>query len=58
MSVALISPPETGQLVNVRSRRWIVSEVQPSTLPASALGTPAAVAAQHLVALLSVEDVD
>lgn len=27
MAVALISPPETGQLVRVRSRRWVVNEV-------------------------------
>lgn len=31
------SPPEQGQLVSVRSRHWIVTEVAKSTLPAPAL---------------------
>jgi ERCC4-related helicase len=48
-------PPEQGQLVSVRSRQWIVTEVAPSTLPAerlqSGLETP-----QHLLTLSSVED--
>src|ERR1700677_1654077 len=32
MSVALSDPPEPGQLVNVRSRRWVVNEVNKSAL--------------------------
>ena len=51
MSVALSEP---GQLVQVRSRRWVVNEVKPSGLPAPnrlPVARP-----QHLVSLLSVED--
>ena len=33
MTLALASPPEQGQLVSVRSRNWIVTEVAASTLP-------------------------
>ena len=49
------SPPEQGQLVNVRSRQWIVTEVARSTLPTSPL-RPSDNAAQDLVSLSSVED--
>jgi SNF2 family DNA or RNA helicase len=49
------SPPEQGQLVNVRQRHYIVTEVAKSTLPASPL-RPSEDAAQHLVSLSSVED--
>lgn len=49
------SLPEQGQLVNVRQRQWVVSEVAKSTLHESPLhsldGQP-----QHLVTLSSVED--
>ena len=37
MTVALSSPLEIGQLVEVRSRRWVVNEVVASTLPAPPL---------------------
>src|SRR4051812_8620031 len=50
-----MSLPEQGQLVNVRSRRWVVNEVSASTLPNSAL-VPFASEPQILVSLLSVED--
>jgi hypothetical protein len=33
MSSVAPSPPEQGQLVSVRSRQWVVSEVAKSTLP-------------------------
>ena len=33
MTLALASVPEQGQLVNVRSRRWVVNDVRASTLP-------------------------
>ena len=54
MSSALISAPEQGQLVSVRSRNWIVNEVVPSTLPTSGLQVIAD--PQTLVSLASVED--
>jgi hypothetical protein len=47
--------PEQGQLVQVRSRPWVVNEVKPSTLPAPALELPL-VQRQHLLTLSSVED--
>jgi superfamily II DNA or RNA helicase len=50
-----LSAPEEGQLAVVRGRRWVVSEVVRSELPADATGDipphP-----QHLVSLVSVED--
>jgi hypothetical protein len=46
---------EQGQLVNVRSRRRIVSGVARGTLPVPALN-PFGGQAQHLVSLASVED--
>jgi len=45
---ALSAPPEQGQLVNVRSRRYIVNEVARGTLPGAV--------PQHLVTLSSIED--
>src|SRR5262245_63266219 len=55
MATAVAGPPEQGQLVNVRQRQWVVSEVARSTLPEGPLqpldGHP-----QHLVTLSSVED--
>ena len=54
MSVAMMSSPEQGQLISVRSRNWIVNEVVPSTLPTS--GLQGIVAPQTLVSLASVED--
>ena len=55
MASAATSPPESGQLVNVRSRRWVVNEVQASQLSPRPL-EPTASKPQHLVSLLSVED--
>ena len=55
MTTAVTDPPEQGQLVNVRQRQWVVSEVIKSTLSDGPLqpldGQP-----QHLVTLSSVED--
>jgi SNF2 family DNA or RNA helicase len=47
--------PEQAQLVQVRSRPWVVNEVNPSTLPSSALDLPLA-KPQNLLPLSSVED--
>src|SRR5262245_7849100 len=55
MAGAVSSLPEQGQLVSVRSRRWVVGEVNKSTLPPSPL-EPVPAQPQHLVSLLSVED--
>src|SRR4051812_42510763 len=55
MSSAVSSPPEQAQLVNVRQRQYVVTEVVKSTLPASPLH-PSDNGAQHLVSLSSVED--
>jgi ERCC4-related helicase len=55
MAVTVASPPEQGQLVSVRSRQWIVTDVRPSTLPAPAL-KPTFSGPQHLLTLASVED--
>jgi SNF2 family DNA or RNA helicase len=55
MSSVAPSPPEQGQLVSIRFRQWIVTEVAKSTLPASPL-RPSDNSAQHLVSLSSVED--
>ena len=37
MAVTLSNPPEQGQLVAVRQRQWVVSEVTKSALPESPL---------------------
>ena len=54
-TAAVTNPPEQGQLVTVRQRQWVVSEVIKSTLSDGSLqpldGQP-----QHLVTLSSVED--
>lgn len=50
-----IAPPEQGQLVQVRSRRWVVNEVKPSSLPVSAMKLPST-KPQHLLTLSSIED--
>jgi len=55
MKVALISPPEEGQLVSVRSRHWVVNDVLASALPHSPL-KPTLTLRQHLVTLTSIED--
>src|SRR5438093_5890852 len=49
-----VSPPEQGQLVDVRQRRWVVTDVAASLLPPSPL-KPAR-PPEHLVSLASVED--
>ncbi len=49
------SPPEQGQLVNVRQRRYIVSDVAKSGLPITPT-RPLNGHSQHLVTLSSVED--
>ena len=49
------SVPEQGQLVRVRSRRWSVLDVVPSSLPA-AEGAAANWAPQHVVQLSSIDD--
>ena len=49
------SPPEQGQLISVRSRHWIVTEVIPSTLPPERLQASLE-AQQHLLSLSSAED--
>src|SRR3712207_94418 len=45
----IVGAPEVGQLVRVRDRHWVVSDVAASTLSA-------ADTSQHLVDLASVED--
>jgi hypothetical protein len=55
MATAPANAPEQGHLVSVRSRRWVVSEVNKSSLSPPPL-EPTTENAQHLVSLLSVED--
>lgn len=50
-----VAPPEQGQLVDVRQRRWVVTDVARSALPPDPLRRPV-LEAQHLVSLASVED--
>lgn len=50
-----LNMPEQGQLVQVRSRQWIVNEVKPGTLPLPALN-PTSNGSQNLLTLSSVED--
>lgn len=49
------SLPEYGQLIQVRSRSWVVNSVKPSVLPTSAIESPLA-KTQTLLTLSSVED--
>ena len=49
------NPPELGQLAEVRARRWLVTQVERSTLPISPLD-PVGNGPHHLVSLASVED--
>jgi superfamily II DNA or RNA helicase len=49
------APPEQGQIVEVRQRRYVVADVARSTLSHSPLD-PAFMSVQHLVNLASVED--
>src|SRR5690554_1907722 len=55
MATATTNVPEQGQLVQVRSRQWVVNEVKPSSLPAVAL-KPDFGGPQNLLTLSSVED--
>jgi SNF2 family DNA or RNA helicase len=48
-------PPEQGQLVNVRQRQWIVTEVAKSSLSGTSL-KPFDGHRQHLVSLTSIEE--
>ena len=55
MDVPITTTPEQGQLVQVRSRPWLVNQIKASTLPIQAMLFPIA-QSQHLVTLSSVED--
>ena len=46
--------PEQGQLVSVRSRKWVVNDVKPSNLPAKSLFDTSG--PEHLMGLSSIED--
>ena len=54
-TITTSSPPEQGQLVQVRSRPWVVNDVKPSSLPTPAMKLPVA-GPQNLLTLSSVED--
>jgi SNF2 family DNA or RNA helicase len=47
--------PDQGQLVEVRNRRFVVVDVEPSTLPQSLLDRPST-ESTHLITLSSIED--
>ena len=53
--LAPITAPEQGQLVQVRSRPWVVNEVKPSSLPLPVMELPVA-KTQNLLTLSSIED--
>jgi hypothetical protein len=55
MASAITSLPEQGQLVQVRSRQWVVNEVKPGTMPSAAM-KPDFAGPQNLLTLSSVED--
>jgi len=55
MATALVSAPEQGWLVVVRSRRWVVDEVQASALAPPPLD-PSSTKPKHLISRLSAED--
>ena len=55
MITTAVAHPEQGQMVSVRSRNWMVTEVSVSTLPPERLQTGLE-SPQHLLALSSVED--
>jgi hypothetical protein len=55
MAVVVSSPPEQGQLVTVRQRRYVVTDVAKSTLPERPLRVSGN-GGQHLVSLSSVEN--
>jgi hypothetical protein len=50
-----VTPPEQGQLVEVRQRRYVVTEVIPGRLVPET-GRQALEGDQHLVGLSSIED--
>src|SRR5258708_33355461 len=50
-----VTHPEQGQMVSVRSRNWMVTDVSASTLPPDRLQTGLE-SPQHLLTLSSVED--
>lgn len=52
---AITLPPDQGQMVSVRSRNWMVTDVAASTLPPGRLQTGLE-SSQHLLTLSSVED--
>lgn len=52
---AAVGLPEQGQMVNVRSRKWIVTDVSANALAPEGLEA-GLVSPQHLLALSSVED--
>lgn len=54
MTVTTVALPEQGQLVEVRKRQWVISEVSKSSLPTDSLGGNGR--AQHLISLTSIED--
>jgi ERCC4-related helicase len=54
MTTSTLNVPEQGQLVTVRSRNWIVNEVEPSALPPTILKGVDTV--QTLLSLSSIED--
>lgn len=55
LAVSMPPPPEQGQLVDVRQRRYVVTNVLKSSLPVTPL-QPTGNGVQHLVSLSSVED--
>src|SRR5271154_6954994 len=55
MATTVISQPEQGQMVSVRSRNWMVTDVSASTLPPDRLQTGLE-SPQNLLTLSSVED--
>jgi SNF2 family DNA or RNA helicase len=54
-AIEITSVPEQGQIVTVRQRRFVVNDIQKSTLPDDPL-MPTLDGAQHLVTLSSIED--
>lgn len=54
-TITKISIPEIGQIVTVRQRRYVVSEVQQSTIPLDVLSKNGN-SPQHLISLSSIED--
>ncbi len=56
MTIDLVTViPEQGQIVTVRQRRYVVVDVQSSTLPPQPLAV-SQLAGQHLLTLISIED--